>query len=693
MRKFVYPLILALFFSFIPAFAAPDNISKETEKILSIVKERIEDTADFENFSSSSYENNGNTLYSFDWNTRDDGKNESLYIECNKDGIITNYNYFNSDDESYKTKPSINKISIEKAKENAEELIKKLNPTVADKLLITPYNEDGDLYSNQYTFNIIRTENNIPIKGETGFLTLNSNADKITSFNLRYTSGLTFDKKDKIISKEDAQKLYGEKLGLELCYLSAFDDKNIKIIPCYTEKDTNSGKYINALTGEIFEEKNNIYGFREEATADKNMMALGSTSNSAINLSDAEISELETLKGLLSKEDIINLLKTNKYLSLPNGFELSSYRVSKDYYSDNYISRLYYEKTKNNNFYGSLNFSVDSKTGEIKSFNYYDSETDKSTVKIKTSKNASYSYLNDAAKILAKDKFSEYKEDEYTYPDTNDNNFYSQITYIRYINDIPYKNDRISVRQNLKTGKIEQYNINYTDEDFPEITNAISIYDAQNNVFENIPYDLYYIINDKNACLVYAFDDKKEIIIDANKNLFLNYALEEYTSKKEDYTDIEGHYAEEAICELKKYCIFLSGEKFEPDTNIKQKEYLFYLTSVFSRNGKISPLAGIDEIYNIAKQNKIITDEEINPEAEITRCDAAKYLVRAMGYEEISSLDIYSAKFSDVKENKGAINILYGLGIIKGNGNGLFYPQNFITRAETAVIIHNYLLK
>ena len=93
-------------------------------------------------------------------------------------------------------------------------------------------------------------------------------------------------------------------------------------------------------------------------------------------------------------------------------------------------------------------------------------------------------------------------------------------------------------------------------------------------------------------------------------------------------------------------------------------------------------------------QNELIKEDEISPDSYVTRSDAAKFIIRALGLSMVADLEnIYSPVFNDITENIGSVNILYGLGLIKGDGKGNYNPKTPITRAETAVIIYNYLTK
>ena len=99
-----------------------------------------------------------------------------------------------------------------------------------------------------------------------------------------------------------------------------------------------------------------------------------------------------------------------------------------------------------------------------------------------------------------------------------------------------------------------------------------------------------------------------------------------------------------------------------------------------------------DDVYIRACDFGIISDEEKNPDAVVTREMAAVYMIRAIGAEKYAKLDgIYKAPFPDVTNYVGYIAVLSGMGVINGDANGSFNPSSPITRADSAIMIYNYL--
>ena len=98
------------------------------------------------------------------------------------------------------------------------------------------------------------------------------------------------------------------------------------------------------------------------------------------------------------------------------------------------------------------------------------------------------------------------------------------------------------------------------------------------------------------------------------------------------------------------------------------------------------------DVYKTAIREGIIDKDEVDYNALITRSKASEYLVNAMGYKKIAKAEnIFNCPFGDVKENKGSITILYGIGVVAGDEAGNFNPNQNLSRADSMIILYNYL--
>ena len=102
-----------------------------------------------------------------------------------------------------------------------------------------------------------------------------------------------------------------------------------------------------------------------------------------------------------------------------------------------------------------------------------------------------------------------------------------------------------------------------------------------------------------------------------------------------------------------------------------------------------------DSIYEECVRERVLTKDERDDSAAVTREQAFVYMIRLAGYDSVASLsDIYKVSYADGdKLSDGLIGyaaILSGMGIIEGDG-GNIRPKDSITRAEAAVMLYRYM--
>lgn len=676
MKKFISALLsCTMLISAAPVFA--ENNTEETEKILVSVKERIGDTEKYKEFSSNSYSSKTGTIYNFNWNTSSDEEYSSLDVSCNSEGVITSYNIYDSSYETDGSKLSINRAKRADALKKAKEELNKLNPDVAGNLVISDTSIYESFRSDNYHFRIQRYENGIPVLSDTGRITLDTNCN-LKSFNISYTTGFSFENSENTISKEDAISSYNEKIGTDLCYMMSHensDEPTIKLV--YSPKNDN--RYINAVTGEATEitpDYDIFLSNKENMAADSALSQdSGGSSSYRESMSEAELKNITELEGLLSKEDADNIAKSCKYFGIGSSAKINSSSLYYDELLKTYIYRFSYRDGEDN-----TGVNINAKNGDILYFYRWGdipSDTKPDTEKISK---LSDEIIND----LAKDKAKEYKKNE----ENSDASYYTY--YTRYVNDIPFNANSVNLRFDHEYN-LTMYSISYYDMTFPAPENILSGEDAFKALSDIGDYKIFYIADYDNKKYIPVYNLAESITIDAFTGKSI-YEYEENTESGGKYTDIEGHYAEDKIKALAEYGIFLDGAELRPDEPITQKDYVALLSIVFYYND-ISCLRSsysAENLYRTLPNNFL--EKDINPASHLTRCDAAKLMVKAMGAEEYAKLSqIYAPLYNDVYENIGYINILTGFGVLSGDGSGNFNPNNEITRAQALIMIYNYL--
>lgn len=189
--------------------------------------------------------------------------------------------------------------------------------------------------------------------------------------------------------------------------------------------------------------------------------------------------------------------------------------------------------------------------------------------------------------------------------------------------------------------------------------------------------------------LGYKPEDSFEI--DAKTGEKLNYYG--CDNEKPKYIDIEGHYAQKQIEALGEYSIGFETEYFRPDEFITQNDFITLLISTFVNRNSVMLKNGEDVSaqYAFAKRTGIVSREETAPFENITRMQAAVYMIRMMGAEKIAKLDIYKPMFKDVNDKIGYANILGAMKVFNGDEKNNFNPDKKLTRADAVILIYNYL--
>ncbi len=671
MKKIIsVSLIIAMVLSLgISVFGAQSE-SEEISRILSVIKERIGSTEEYDEFVSSVSENGGVKQYTFRWSS----SAGNLNVTVSESGVILSFNKYDNNKPYSAAKPSINKMSQGEAISKARLLIGKINPDIINDLRLYANTYDS-LYDQGFSFRIQRLYHGVDVVGDTGYIRINKDATGIESFNLKFTENVKFDDLSKIIDRNTAIEKYKSELGMVLSYKIDNDKAILQYASKYYDK------YISAITGEAIKPIMPEYNiFKNEASMDSVTMGGGGGGS---QFTEAELKNLEVMNSLISRKEAEELIKSNQLLNVPEDAELG------------YFSTSYNSVTKKY-FYGmefvSKDFSafayMDAKNGDLITYNRYDKyENEEHKENLTLAK----SYVQK----LAPEYYKADETKDYRFEKINNNTY----TFLRYKNDIPCFDNRIYITFN-NNGEIISYNISWSDVEFDSPEGVLSHNDACDGMIGECGYGLYYIPacseeGMKNPDIAYLVYDttNKNTTIDAKTGKI----IKDYEEEKEigNYKDVDGHYAEDIIKTLAIYGIGFEGDKFEPDKIITGEEYIALLTSAlkYGEGVNLTKASILTSRYETAIRNGIINDEEKNPKEPITRETAAVYMVRALGFDEVASIEgIYVCEFTDVTKNTGYISILNGMGVVNGF-DGKFNPDKFITRADAMIMIYNYLSK
>ena len=452
-------------------------------------------------------------------------------------------------------------------------------------------------------------------------------------------------------------------------------------------------------------------------------------------LTEEELGQLEVLESLITKDEAIKVITENEYLSINEANIVEAYltKRSNSYvykYSDDseqekyqwniYFSAPYTSSTSENGYYSPyMSAAVDAEDGKIISFyssvpgyRYY--VNDVRTLDIPAlaySKEQSAEIFESFARGQIPEKMENARlsdnRDSVIICYKNAKDFEepvyrsASLNYVMVNEGVDFTYNSVRGAVDRVTGKITSFNYNwYDDVVFESPSKAISPEDAYKSLLGSDGFGLNYEINSNYTYNQYLAEDTGKSIdfdklyeteqytrlvysgykyptttVSALTGELLNYNGDPYKESGEyAYSDIENHWAKDDILMLADLGIGFEGEKFNPDSSISAKDYMYLLNSL----GKYP--------------NEMSGDYDINA-SSLTRTEAVKLIIDAAGYYKIAAMpDIFITDFADNSDlergDVGFIAIARGMKLVQGD-LGLFRPYDKITRAEAVTLIVN----
>lgn len=487
---------------------------------------------------------------------------------------------------------------------------------------------------------------------------------------------------------ESYRKVFPEEIAYRksITYFPRMNEENSEKVELMYHM-TGTG-YISAYSGEEITPVSEVMPYLMDSLESSKNYAAGSAE---LGLTQAEMKELETIKGLFSTEDAEKYLRSIPQLKLADDMKTtSSSLTSKSGDNKKYILSLSMsnEDEKNNQrIYSSFDAQKKRLVYLNNSIYSADTGTDDSNPlsenQIKKGNAVIDSFLN----TVIGDKLSEFSENE----QTDELRYSVNRSFRRMVNGIPYLNNTISVSYSPKHDLISSYNISYDDdEQFPSAENALGADEAYSKLLEISPLTKLYIPTEDGYKLVYTISEVPEIDALTGENLNKENM---YDAEKAVYDDISGHWCESIVNRLRDNGIALSGEHFRPDAAITQEDLLRLFLA--GQQGRYMLNQDTESLYSYCIDSRLIAEEDRKDAAPVTREQAFIIMVRAAGFERVAQLsDIYKVCYADGdKLSEGSIGyaaILSGMGVLTGDGNEL-RPQDNITRAEAAAMLYRYL--
>jgi Zn-dependent metalloprotease len=695
-RRMSFLLALIMLLTIIPFSSYAGNYDKQLKEAIIKSKELFNIGDEYDEFRKDISTRDDQVVFYLVWSDKK-GKLGSIDVSMAEDGTVLSFSKWQPKYEEQK--PQLPKISKEEGLEIAQDFIKKVSPKFANNIKYVEISDPLNIYSDSYNYHFVRTENEIPYYRNRVDIYIDNSTGEVKDYYANWDMDVVFPDTKDIISLEEAQKLYSEKIGLNLIYKTNYIDRKPNTYLIYGPLDTSAG--INAKSGEVVPSYD-YYGYYEKMT---DMGAMGGAPEE--NLSPDEQKAIEDISGLISKEEAEkiarNVLELDSEYELRNTNLFSNWRNPNEYYWQMEFTREIDSKTYSTTYY--TNISINAKTKELLSF-YRDDPID-SEEKPKVVEEKALEIAKEYIKKVSPDKYDLIeldKGDNWIEPiSEKDPQRIYRFQFNRKIDNAYVEGENIAIMVDGVNGKIREYRIDWTDKEFPSKENVIPMEKAYETLYKDIGMELKYTYTDrfetvnkkkKEATLLYSPKSDKLLNIDANTGILLDYngkPYKEYTPIS--YNDIDKSYAKDKIKILAQYGIALQGEEFKPSEKITQRDFLYLLAKVSTPYMNID--SSEENLYNALINSGIIKENEKAPEKVVIKEEGIKYIIRALKYDKIADLtEIYKDVFKDTKDIdpklKGYVAIAHGLKIVEGS-NGKLNPKAELKREDAANMIYNYL--
>ncbi len=561
-------------------------------------------------------------------------------------------------------KLSVPQVSKEQAVNIALEFISETCPEISFE--IDPLqNEISHTKSYPYGYNIIfpRVINGILYRENNVSFFIDSKYGQIVSFTNNFDSNIVTEDLTDLIDIKTARNIYKSSFGLKLQYNKKIVNNKIRTYLSYTADDI----IINASTQNTITE---YYTIPKDGYFD------------VVNTAEKVSGYVDDTKSMsINRADLI--LRNMTELEISDDYSINSANYLKNYDGTYLISLLYKSGTN-------------TKTATLNSTNgilveYIDSSADIP------------SHSKDS-ELVAQDFADKYYQ-EYSQNFIKKKNTDSKSTvllYERKVDDIPYKSNGLYIY--CSDGKLKNISFAWDNIEFPSLEYLISEQYAYDQFFKKCDLELTYYKRDNGVLVpVYRKSLKGTGIFDAESGRQLGYDGNYYNNPKEiKYLDIQKHYSGNIAKKLADCDIYVSWGNVYLEDYITQQEFLLLISEFIEGTKPVLNTTGIisddqsDMLYAYMFSNGILSRDEADNMAYVTRADGVKYLLRILGHGTVGDMsDIFIKHFADSDEIPqgltGYVELARSLGLVSGTTDNKFKPNEYLTNGDSLIIIYNLL--
>jgi hypothetical protein len=583
--------------------------------------------------------------------------------------------------------------------------------------------------------------------------TVSVEVDKITGEIMSFwrnapPAGALFEYQDasETITREEALAAYLENIGLDLVYTEHWnwETRELTVRPVYRLNNNRWNAYISAVDGSLVEIDWNVYlpgdfdgaitgeavavGEAVEDMAGYGALNMGGMEQRARrDFSPAERAAIDAAADWAVKtpEEAINAMIKAFDLEIdPDDYHLNWHLNNHWVNQRQHLWNINLNKSSDDwMIHEGYYAEIDARSGDIISYSYsfWDQSRWSRGIVIDEEPQSNLLYTHDEAKEIAIAKIKSLLPGRIDFdrhfefidrshmgivPLSDDDKLANyHFMFARKANGILFEANAVSVTLNNTTGAITGYYLSWFENvSFPAVTNIVTPEAALKTISDFVGYNKYYMSNGRtednskiNVSLIYRFDGN--VMVDPFTGKLIDWNFEEPTrldNTLPDYTDLDGHWAEEMVKTLADNGIFVwGGDTFDPDKAITRGEFFSYMRFYSNNSWLFSQISsGISSRWGWESIGSGFSDPDAGK--VITRQEAMKILCEMAGYGDIGKhYQIFAYPFNADgidEEYKGYVAILYALGLIRGDGNGNFNAKDDLTRAEAAQIAYNIVM-
>ena len=704
-----------------PDIGADATADARLKNVTELVKGTLDlDTDAYTDFSGNLSEEELGVAWNLDWSRND----ANLHVEALDDGTIISY-WYNDNTQIYRYNPylpTFPKMDNQAAKAAARAFLDRVLDSSVESVELEEPRTAGQLNSTTANFYGRIMLNGLP-SPLTYSVTVRGSDNRVTNFrrdapSQRYLGGIP--SATPAVSLNDAAAKLKDTLELELIYVTANANRPnetkravLRYVPVNDE-----AKYVDAQTGELKGAEDYFYYTNDRGIAEETEAAMDSAASGAAHktLNETELTGVEKLKDVLSTEQLDEKIRTEKAYQL-DGYKIATanYRLVKNadkteniYCTIRYTTGDAAADRKVNDLRADRIFSVDARTGEVKSLNSYGRWDEDRVPKVKLSR----------AQSIAEEFLSRYTPHADALPlrDISDNTdkgapSYS-FTFARKENGYLFPENYCAIQIDCDTGAVCGLTFTWDeDADFESTDNLVPMQTALDAWMDTYTVTLAYRSSSRKLDPLSGGDIEAKLIslgYERFQILFLSYGLEredacpgidaktgkpafpEAVDNEIIYSDVDGIAAAAEIKKLAEYGVGFTGGEFRPNISLTQWDAVCLIAS--AQGWRLNPDDVTDEeknaAYSVIYSMGGLTPEERREDSVMKRGELVKLLLDCGGYRAVANLNgIFTVAYPD-KDDIPAAEIGYaalaqGLGVVQGAYNA----GETVRRSAAAVLL------